>query len=53
MLTTENDMMRRAFMPSVRGEGQTVSRGRIERVMRQHGIRARAPRRYRVCTTES
>src|SRR5271154_4522061 len=34
-------------------EGQTVSRGRIERVMRQHGIRARAPRRYRVCTTDS
>jgi putative transposase len=26
---------------------------RVERVMRQHGIRARAPRRYRVCTTDS
>src|SRR6202795_5324149 len=37
----------------LRGEGQTVSRKRIERVMRQHGIRARAPRRYRVCTTDS
>jgi putative transposase len=37
----------------LRAEGQTVSRKRIERVMRQHGIRARAPRRYRVCTTDS
>ena len=31
----------------------TVSRKRVERVMRQHGIRARTPRRYRVCTTDS
>ena len=37
----------------LRAEGQTVSRKRVERVMRQHGIRARAPRRYRVCTTDS
>jgi transposase InsO family protein len=37
----------------LRAEGQTVSRKGIERVMRQHGIRARAPRRYRVCTTDS
>ena len=37
----------------LRAEGQTVSRKRIERVMRQHSIRARAPRRYRVCTTDS
>lgn len=37
----------------LRAEGQAVSRGRIERVMRHHGIRARAPRRYRVCTTDS
>ena len=37
----------------LRAEGQTVSRKRIERMMRQHGIRARAPRRYRVCTTDS
>jgi putative transposase len=36
-----------------RAEGQTVSRKRVERVMRQHGLRARAPRRYRVCTTDS
>ena len=34
-------------------EGQTVSRKRVERIMRQHGIRARAPRRYRVCITDS
>jgi len=38
---------------ALRAEGQTVSRKRIERVMRQHGLRARAPRRYRVCTTDS
>jgi hypothetical protein len=37
----------------LRAEGQTVGRTRIEEVMRQHGIRARAPRRYRVCTTDS
>ena len=37
----------------LRADGQTVGRRRIERVMRQHGIRARAPRRYRVCTTDS
>src|SRR5262249_12272875 len=33
--------------------GQTCSRKRVERIMRQHGIRARAPRRYRVCATET
>jgi putative transposase len=32
--------------------GQSVSRKRIERVMRRHGIRAHAPRRSRVCTTD-
>jgi hypothetical protein len=37
----------------LRAEGHTVSRKRIERVMRQHGIRARASRRYRGCTTDS
>jgi len=37
----------------LRAEGQTVSRKRVERVMRQHGIRARRPRRYRVSTTDS
>jgi putative transposase len=37
----------------LRAEGQTFSRKRIERVMRRHGIRARAPRRYRACTTDS
>jgi hypothetical protein len=26
---------------------------RIERVIRQHGIRAQTPRRYRVCTIDS
>jgi len=38
---------------ALRAEGQTVGRKRIERMMRHHGIRARAPRRYRVCTTDS
>jgi len=37
----------------LRAAGQTVSRKRVERIMRQHGIRARAPRRYRVCATET
>ena len=37
----------------LRAEGQTVSRKQVERVMRQHRIRARTPRRYRVCTTDS
>jgi len=37
----------------LRAAGHAVSRKRVERVMRQHGIRARAPRRYRVCTTDS
>jgi putative transposase len=37
----------------LRAAGQSVSRKRIERVMRRHGIRAHAPRRYRVCTTDS
>jgi putative transposase len=37
----------------LRSEGQSVSRKRIERVMRRHGIRAHVPRRYRVCTTDS
>jgi putative transposase len=37
----------------LRAEGQSVSRKRVERVMRRHGIRAHAPRRYRVCTTDS
>lgn len=27
-------------------EGQSVSRKRVERVMRRHGIRAQTPRRY-------
>src|SRR4051812_37283407 len=37
----------------LRAEGQSVSRKRVERVMRWHGIRAHAPHRYRVCTTDS
>jgi transposase InsO family protein len=49
--TIANDMGR--IHAELRAEGQTVSRKRIERVMRRHGIRARAPRRYRVCTTDS
>lgn len=37
----------------LRAEGHSVSRKRVERVMRRHGIRAHAPRRYCVCTTDS
>jgi transposase InsO family protein len=37
----------------LRAEGHAVSRKRVARVMRRHGIRARAPRRFRVCTTDS
>ncbi len=37
----------------LRAEGHPISRKRVARLMRQHGIRARAPRRYRVCTTDS
>jgi putative transposase len=37
----------------LRAEGQSVSRKRVERMMRRHGIRAHAPRRYRACTTDS
>ena len=37
----------------LRAQGRIVNRKRVERVMRRHGIRAHAPRRYRVCTTDS
>jgi putative transposase len=37
----------------LRAEGRTASRKRVARIMRRHGIRARVPRRYRVCTTDS
>ena len=34
-------------------EGHEASRGRVERLMRHHGIRAITPRRFLVCTTDS
>jgi len=37
----------------LRAEGQAVSRKRVARLMHRHGIQARAPQRYRVCTTDS
>ena len=37
----------------LRAEGPSVSRGRIERLMRRHGIRAVTQRRFRVVTTDS
>jgi putative transposase len=37
----------------LRAGGHAVSHKRGARVMRQHGIRAQAPRRFRVCTTDS
>jgi putative transposase len=38
---------------TLRAEGYRAGRGRIERLMRRHGIRALTPRRFRVCTTDS
>jgi putative transposase len=38
---------------ALRAEEHTASRGRVERLMRHHGIRAIMPRRFRVCTTDS
>src|SRR5215212_1501381 len=38
---------------ALRAEGRSVSRGRVERLMRQHGIRAAASRRFRPVTTDS
>ncbi len=38
---------------ALRAEGRGVSRGRIERLMRRHGIRAAAARRFRPVTTDS
>lgn len=37
----------------LRAEGRSTSRGRVERLMRLHGIRALAGRRFRPCTTDS
>jgi putative transposase len=38
---------------ALRAEGRTVSRGRVERLMRRHGIRALAGRGFRPCMTNS
>ena len=38
---------------TLRAEGHTASRGRVERLMRRHGIRAQRRRAFRVCTTDS
>ena len=38
---------------ALRAEGHRCSLGRVERLMRQHRIRALAGRRYRPCTTDS
>jgi transposase InsO family protein len=38
---------------ALRGEGHLVSRGRVERLMYRHGIRAMTHRRFRVVTTDS
>jgi putative transposase len=38
---------------ALRAEGRTASRGRVARLMRRHGIRALAGRRFRPCTTDS
>lgn len=38
---------------ALRAEGHAISRGRIERLMRRHGIGALTQRRFRVVTTDS
>jgi len=38
---------------ALRAEGRTASRGRVERLMRRHGIRALTGRRFQPCTTDS
>lgn len=38
---------------ALRAEGHQCSRGRVERLMSRHRIRALAGRRFRPCTTES
>jgi transposase InsO family protein len=38
---------------AIRAEGGMASRGRVARLMRRHGIRALAGRRFRPCTTDS
>ena len=38
---------------ALRAEGHRCSRGRVERLMRRHNIRALAGRRFRPCTTDS
>jgi putative transposase len=38
---------------ALRAEGHRVGRGRVERLMRRHGIRALARRRFRLTTTDS
>ena len=38
---------------ALRVEGRTASRGRVERLMRRHGIRALVGRRFKPCTTDS
>jgi putative transposase len=38
---------------ALRAEGRPDSRGRVERLVRRHGIRALAGRRFRPCTTDS
>jgi putative transposase len=38
---------------ALRAESRSVGRGRIERLMRRHGIRAAASRRFRPATTDS
>jgi hypothetical protein len=38
---------------ALRAEGHRCSRGRVERLMRRHRIRALAGRQFRPCTTDS
>ena len=42
----------KADRAALRGEDVTVSRGRVERLMRRHGLRGAAARRFRPVTTD-
>src|SRR5215469_18324549 len=52
MRSTGNDTERRASTPSYAPRAMP-SAASGARIMRQHGIQARASRRYRICTTDS
>ena len=53
MRSTGNDTERHASTLNCAPRAKPSAASGGDRVMRQQGIRARTPRRYRVCTTDS